>query len=250
MAACYIIAMCGRFTQKSDPSVLALDTATLIEPLTEAVAPRFNGAPGQEHWVIRQHPETGERHLDRLWWGLIPYWSKDTAPRHKPINATAERVAAAPMFRAAYARRRCLVPVDSFFEWTTATAKGRGGARPKQPFVVAMRSGAPFALAGLWESWRRPESGGVVRSFAVITTPANAMIEAVHDRMPVILPPQSYDRWLSPDDPDPRDLLVPHPSDVMTMWPISPKVNKPDHDDPSILEPAEPPPEPAPRLDL
>jgi putative SOS response-associated peptidase YedK len=236
--------MCGRFTQKSDPSILALDIATLVEPLTEPVTPRFNGAPGQEHWVIRQHPKTGERHLDRLWWGLIPYWTK-TTPRHKPINATAERVAAAPMFRAAYAKRRCLVPVDSFFEWATARSRG-----PRQPYVIAMRSGAPFALAGVWESWRRPETDEVVRSFAVITTPANAMIETIHDRMPVVLPPQAYDRWLLAVEPDPRDLLVPHPSDSMTMWPVSPKVNKPDHDDPSILAPAEPPSEPAPRLDL
>jgi putative SOS response-associated peptidase YedK len=95
--------MCGRITQKSNPHVLGLKIATLIEPLNEAPAPRFNGAPGQDHWIIRQHPKTGERHLDRLWWGLIPYWTKEPAPRHKPINATAERVATAPMFRAAYA---------------------------------------------------------------------------------------------------------------------------------------------------
>jgi putative SOS response-associated peptidase YedK len=238
--------MCGRITQKSDPRVLSLGIATLIEPLTTAPGPRFNGAPGQEHWVIRQHPATGERHLDRLWWGLIPYWTKETAPRHKPINATAERVANAPMFRAAYAKRRCLVPVDSFFEWASG-AKGRG---PRQPYVIAMRSGKPFALAGVWESWRDPRSEAVVRSFAVITTPANAMIEVIHDRMPLILAPESYDRWLSAIEPDPRDLLVPHASEPMTMWPISPKVNKPDNDDASILLSAEPLSEPAPRLDL
>ncbi len=238
--------MCGRFTQKSDPSVLALGIATLIEPLTEPVPPRFNGAPGQQHWVIRQHPKTGERHLDRLWWGLIPHWIREAAPRHKPINATAERVANAPMFRAAYARRRCLVPVDSFFEW--ATVAGTKG--PRQPYAVAMRSGAPFALAGLWESWRHPRSGEIVRSFAVVTAPANAMIDCIHDRMPVILPPQSYDRWLSPIEPDPRDLMVPHPAEPMTMWPISGKVNKPDIDDASILAPTEPPPQPPPQLDL
>jgi putative SOS response-associated peptidase YedK len=222
--------MCGRITQKSDPRVLSLGVATLIEPLVEAPAPRFNGAPGQEHWVIRQHPRTGERHLDRLWWGLIPYWIKEAAPRSKPINARAERVAAAPMFRAAYARRRCLVPVDSFFEWTKV--KGRG---PKQPYAVAMKSGAPFALAGLWESWRHPGTGEVLRTFCIITTAANAMIEAIHDRMPVILPPHTWDRWLSTVEPDPRDLLVPHPSELMAMWPVSVRVNKPEHDDVSVL---------------
>lgn len=108
--------MCGRITQKSDPKTLALKIATLIEPLVGvgSVLPRFNGAPGQQHWVIRQHPRTGERHLDRLWWGLIPNYIKEASPRLKPINATAERVVSAPMFRAAFARRRALVPVDSF----------------------------------------------------------------------------------------------------------------------------------------
>jgi putative SOS response-associated peptidase YedK len=223
--------MCGRFTQKSDPSVLALDIATLVEPLTEPVTPRFNCAPGQEHWVIRQHPKTGERHLDRLWWGLIPNWIKEASPRHKPINATAERVAIAPMFRAAYAKRRCLVPVDSFFEW--ARAKGKG---PKQPYAVAMRSREPFALAGIWESWRRPESGEVVRTFCIITTTANEMIGAIHDRMPAILPPEACDRWLAPVEPDPRDLLVPYATGLMAMWPVSSRVNKADQDDAAILE--------------
>ncbi len=227
--------MCGRITQKSDPRVLSLNIATLIEPLAEAPGARFNGAPGQEHWVIRQHPKTGARHLDRLWWGLIPHWVKEAAPRHKPINATAERVAAAPMFRAAYAKRRCLVPVDNFFEW--AKVKGRG---PKQPYAIAMKSGAPFALAGIWESWTSPETGEIVRSFCIITTAANAMIDALHDRMPAIVPPQAYDRWLAPVEPDPHDLLVPYPSEPMTMWPISLRVNKPDNDDASILAPTEP----------
>jgi putative SOS response-associated peptidase YedK len=233
--------MCGRITQKSDPETLSLDVATLIEAVAEAPGPRFNGAPGQPHWVIRQHPKTGVRHLDRLWWGLIPYWTKEAAPRSKPINATAERVATAPMFRDAYARRRCLVPVDNFFEW--AKTKTRG---PKQPYAVAMKTGAPFALAGLWESWVHPQSGEIVRTFCIITTAANAMIAAIHDRMPVIIPPEAYDRWLSPAEPDPRDLLVPFPSDAMTMWPISPRANTPEHDDPSILTPVPP----APDLDL
>src|SRR5262245_37967170 len=231
--------MCGRITQKSDAGVLSLGIATLIEPLTEVLAPRFKGAPGQQHWVIRQHPKTGERHLDRLWWGLIPNWIKEAAPRQKPINATAERVATAPMFRVAYAERRCLVPVDNFFEW--AKAKGK---RPRQPYAVAMRSGEPFALAGIWESWRHPETGEVVRTICIITTPANEMIDAIHDRMPVILPPQAFDRWLSTIEPDPRDLLVSYPSDLMTMWPVSARVNKPDQDDAAVLAPVRPGPDP------
>jgi len=226
--------MCGRITQKSNPKVLGLRIATLIEPLHEASPPppRYNGAPGQQHWVIRQHPETGARHLDRLWWGLIPHWIKEPSPRLKPINATAERVASAPMFRAAYSRRRCLVPVDNFFEWAKRPGKG-----PKQPYAIAMKSGEPFALAGIWESWRHPESGEVVRTFCVITTAANAVVAPLHDRMPVILPPEVFDRWLTPIEPDPRDLLVPFPPEPMAVWPISLRVNSPANDDAAILEP-------------
>ena len=223
-----------------------LDIATLVEPLTEPVTPRFNGAPGQEHWVIRQHPKTGERHLDRLWWGLIPYWTKEATPRHKPINATAERVAAAPMFRAAYAKRRCLVPVDNFFEWATVEgARGRGSPM-SSPCAAVRRS--RWRASGRAGGDRRPTRS--CASFCGHHHAGQRDDRAIHDRMPVILPPQTYDRWLSTVEPDPRDLLVPHPSDSMTMWPVSPKVNKPDHDDPSILAPAEPPPELAPRLDL
>jgi putative SOS response-associated peptidase YedK len=225
--------MCGRITQKSNPKILGLRIATLVEPLyaTSAPPPRFNGAPGQEHWVIRQHPETGERHLDRLWWGLIPNWIKEAKPKLKPINATAERVASAPMFRAAYAKRRCIVPVDSFFEWAKLQATGA-----KQPYAIAMKDGAPFALAGIWESWRQPETGDIVRTFCVITTPANELLAGLHDRMPVILPAEAYDRWLAPVEPDLRDLMVPHAPGPMTIWPVSPRVNSPANDDGAILD--------------
>jgi putative SOS response-associated peptidase YedK len=223
--------MCGRITQKSNPKVLGLRIATLVEPLyADAVAPRYNGAPGQQHWVIRQRPETGERQLDKLWWGLIPNWIKEPAPKLKPINATRERVASAPMFRAAYAKRRCLVPVDSFFEWAKK-AKG-----PKVPYAVGMESGEPFALAGVWESWRHPATDDLVRTFCIITTQANALLAPIHERMPVILEPASFDRWLSPLEPDPRDLLAPYPDDRMRLWPVSPRVNNAGNDDLAILE--------------
>jgi putative SOS response-associated peptidase YedK len=225
--------MCGRITQKSNPKVLGLGIVTLVEPLyADNTPPRYNGAPGQEHWVIRQHPKTGEMHLDRLWWGLIPYWTKEAKPKLKPINATAERVASAPMFRAAYAKRRCILPIDSFFEWTTAKAK----AVPKQPYAVGMRDGAPFAVAGLWESWRHPESGDVVRTFCVITTDANPVMAEVHHRMPVILDPPDYARWLSPESENPSDLMVPHSAEPMAMWPVSTRVNSVANDDAALLE--------------
>jgi putative SOS response-associated peptidase YedK len=224
--------MCGRITQKSGLNRLGLGlvTVNLVEPLY-TLPPKYNGAPGQEHWVIRQHPKTGERTLDRLWWGLIPYWCKDVGGGRKPINAKGETVAALPTFRDAYRRRRCLMPVDNFFEW-----KAIRGAKAKQPFAIAMKSGKPFALAGIWENWQKPGSEEWVRTFAVITTTANDLVADIHDRMPVIIPPEAYDRWLSSIEPDPHDLLAPFPAELLTIWPISPRVNKPDNDDPAILD--------------
>ncbi len=135
------------------------------------------------------------------------------------------------MFRAAYAKRRCLVPIDSFFEWAKIKAKG-----PKQPYAVGMADGEPFALGGIWESWRHPETDDIVRTFCIITTAANELLAPIHDRMPVILAPESFDRWLAPIEPDPRDLLVPYPAGPMTLWPVSLRVNSPVNDEPGILE--------------
>jgi putative SOS response-associated peptidase YedK len=225
--------MCGRITQKSNPKVLGLKIATLVEPLyTDNTPPRYNGSPGQEHWVIRQHPKTGERTMDRLWWGLIPYWTKDPKGGRKPINVKGETVASLPSFRDAYKRRRCLLPIDSFFEW-----KRIEGQKVKQPYAIGMQSGEPFALAGIWENWQRPGTEEWVRSFAVVTCAANEPMAEIHDRMPVIVPPETYDRWLGTLEPDPRDLLTPFPAGPMTKWPVSTQVNKPDNDDAAILEP-------------
>jgi putative SOS response-associated peptidase YedK len=230
--------MCGRITQKSDPQKLGLGltTVTLIEPLQ--TLPRYNGAPGQEHWIIRRNPKTGEPMLDRLWWGLIPYWVKEPSGARKPINAKSETVASLASFRDAYKRRRCLLPIDNFFEWRAIK-----GAKAKQPYAIAMKSGEPFALAAIWENWQRPGTDEWVRSFAVVTCPANDLMTHIHDRMPVIIPPEEYDRWLANIEPDPRDVLVPYPTEPMTMWPISTRVNKPENDDAAILASIEAAPE-------
>jgi putative SOS response-associated peptidase YedK len=122
------------------------------------------------------------------------------------------------------------VPIENFFEWRAIR-----GAKAKQPYAIAMKDGSPFALAGIWESWRQPETGEIVRTFAVITTSANELVSEIHDRMPVIIAPENYPRWLSPIEPDPRDLLVPYPFEPMIAWPISPRVNAPRNDSPDIL---------------
>ena len=128
--------------------------------------------------------------------------------------------------------RRCILPVDGFFEW-----KAIKGSKAKQPFAIAMRDGTPFGIAGVWENWKDPAAEWQ-RTFAVITMPANELVGQIHDRMPAILRPAQYDRWLG-DEPDPRDLLQSFPGDLMRMWPISTRVNKPENDDPSILDPIE-----------
>lgn len=226
--------MCGRITQKSPPDQLGL-TITLgtpDDPRIKTPQPRYNGAPSQELLVIRRHPRTGEHRLGYLRWGLIPNWTTEPSPKLRPINATAERVALAPMFRDAYAKRRCIVPADNFFEW-----KAVKGAKAKQPFAIGMKNGTPSGLAGIWESWKHPETGEIVRTFCIITCPANELVAGIHDRMPVILPAEAYGRWLANIEPDPRDLLVPYPAELMTMWPVSARVNNPANDDAAILQP-------------
>ena len=217
--------MCGRVIQSSSPLRLAIvEGLGVSDSRMGNVRPRYNAAPSQELLVIRQNHDTGERSLDLIKWGLIPYWCRDLKGGRKPINAKAESVSRLPMFRDAYAERRCIVPVDGFFEWRAIK-----GARAKQPYAIAMKDGAPFGLAGLWENWRNPATGEWERTFVVITVSSNDLVGQIHDRMPAILEPASYNRW-------PRDLLITYPSDPMTMWPISTRVNSPDNDDPSLLD--------------
>jgi putative SOS response-associated peptidase YedK len=145
-------------------------------------APNYNGAPTQQLPVVRLDEE-GRRSLDLLRWGLIPFWAKDSAIGMRCINAMAETAAAKPAFRDAFRRRRCLVPVDGFYEWQKrSTGK-------KQPYAIVSADGKPFAMAGLWENWKEPQSGETVRTFTIITGPPNELVAPIHNRMPVILPP-------------------------------------------------------------
>lgn len=223
--------MCGRVVQASDPLRLAI-VEGLNAPDSREKPPSYNVAPNQLLYVIRENHDTGERVLGLLRWGLIPHGCTDPDGGRKPINARAESVAQLPTFRDAYAKRRCIVPVDCFFEWRAAK-----GARAKQPFAVAMKDRAPFGLGGLWENWRDPQSGEWIRTVIIITVPSNDLVAQIHDRMPLILPKSAYERWLG-RDPDPHDLLMPFPAEQMAMWPVSTRVNSPDNDDASLLDPA------------
>jgi putative SOS response-associated peptidase YedK len=223
--------MCGRVIQSSGPLRLAIVEGLNVSDSRLANVPRrYNAAPSQELFVIRQNHKTSERSLDLLKWGLIPYWCQDPKGGRRPINAKAESVAMLPMFKEAYARRRCIVPVDGFFEWRAIR-----GMRAKQPYAIAMKDGSPFGLAGLWENWKNLNTGEWERTFAIITVPSNQLLAKIHNRMPAILEPRSYERWLGLV-PNPHDLLITYPPEPMTMWPISTRVNKPENDDPSLLD--------------
>lgn len=223
--------MCGRVIQSSRPLRLAIvDGLDVSDRRMGNVVPRYNAAPSQGLLVIRQNHKTGKRSLDLIKWGLIPHWCTDPKGGRKPINARAENLTKLPMFREAYTQRRCIVPVDGFFEWRAIK-----GARAKQPYAIAMKDGSPFGLAGLWENWRNPSTGEWERTFAIITVPSNELVGQIHDRMPAILKPAGYNRWLGLE-PDPHDLLITYPSEPMTMWAISTRVNKPENDDPSLLD--------------
>ena len=223
--------MCGRVIQSSGPLRLAIvEGLDAIDRRGGNLRPRYNAAPSQELLVIRQNHKTDERSLDLIKWGLIPYWCQDPKGGRRPINAKAESISTLPMFRDAYRLRHCIVPVDGFFEWRAIS-----GARAKQPYAIAMKDGSPFGLAGLWENWKNPGTGEWERTFAIITVPSNELVGQIHDRMPAILEPAGYERWLGPE-PDPHDLLLTYPSEPMTMWPISTRVNKPENDDPTLLE--------------
>ncbi|MGD0318053.1 MAG: SOS response-associated peptidase, partial [Xanthobacteraceae bacterium] len=228
----HIAIMCGRVIQSSGPVRYAIvDGMNVRDSRVHNYPPRWNAAPSQDLLVIRRNHETGEVSLDPLRWGLIPYWCRDPKGGRRPINAKCETVRNLPTFRDAYRRRRCIVPVDGFFEW-----KAIKGQKAKQPYAIAMKDGSPFGLGGLWENWKEPASGEWIRTFAVITTDANELVAEIHDRMPLILAPGDYVRWLR-NEPDPRDLMRPFPAESLRMWPISTRVNKPENDDPSIVEP-------------
>ncbi len=178
--------MCGRFASHLPPDAIRALFAT-SGPVPN-LAPNWNVAPTNDAMVIRRHPETGERRLDLLRWGLMPSWTTRPEAGRGPINGRSETAATNGMFKAALAARRCLVPADAFYEWQ-AMPDG------KQPYAIARRDGAPLAFAGVWEWWKAPD-GELVRTFAILTTAANATMRVLHERMPVILEPDAWPLWL------------------------------------------------------
>jgi putative SOS response-associated peptidase YedK len=207
--------MCGRFASSLPPEAVRRLFRT-VGPAPN-IAPNWNVAPTQDAMVIRRHPESGERRLDLLRWGLIPHFTTDLKAARKPINARAETAASTGLFRGALAARRCLVPAEAFYEWKTV-------ADGKQPYAIARQDGTPIAFAGLWEGWRSPD-GEVIRSFVILTTGANAPMRELHERMPVILEAADWPAWLAEETGDPAALLRSATDDVLRFWPVSRAVN-------------------------
>jgi putative SOS response-associated peptidase YedK len=226
--------MCGRFQQsRSAAEVAATFRTTGATPNTP---PRWNIAPTQDALVVRRHPESGDRHLDPLRWGLVPRWAKDATAGARAINARAETVATLPTFRDAFRKRRCLVPATGFYEWRAA-ASSKGA---KQPYCIAAADRGMLAFAGLWEGWRSPD-GEILRTFTIVTTEANQQLRPIHTRMPVMLRDDAWDAWLNPDTEleDLAPLFGPDSLPELAIWPVSPRVGRVSEDDPGLAEPAD-----------
>ena len=225
--------MCGRYYRRSDKQRIA-DAFELGTLPDDFVLPDwdYNVAPATFQPVIRDRKDSAERELVLMRWGLVPFFTKQLVDVKglSTINAKAESVAAGATWRAPFQKRRCLVPADGFYEWQKLDPKSR------QPFAFQMADGHPFAFAGLWDAWKDP-TGGWLLSFSIITTRANKLMSPVHDRMPVILHPRDYARWLRRDLEGPEELLRPFDSDMMQSWAVTKDVGNVRNNGPELLKP-------------
>ncbi len=221
--------MCGRIVLSSAPHVLA---EKFFLDMVPDLLPRYNIPPTTNIAGIVPNPSSAGRLVRMFRWGLVPPWSTGPEVGPKMINARSETVRDKPSFHAAFASRRCLVPVDGFYEW-----QKRGKVR--QPFLFRRRDGDLMALAGLWEKWEYP-GGRLLESCTILTTAANSVMRPVHHRMPVILPAGDWKLWLDLENDQTEQLtslLQPCPPEILTAHPVSTRVNKPDFDRPECLEP-------------
>jgi putative SOS response-associated peptidase YedK len=224
--------MCGRFSQQRPASELAEIFAA--DPLGDELEPRFNVAPTDEAHVVVQRED--RRAITAFRWGLIPHWADGPKVGSRMFNARAETLGSSAAFRDAFRRKRCLVPVDGFYEWR------RDGSR-RQPFSIARADGRPLALAGLWAGWRDPAADRVVRTFTIVTTRPNGQMSGLHDRMPVVVPDDAWGIWLDPALEDPAELqaLFEPTDDIeLRIWPVSDLVNNVRNDGPELIVAVDP----------
>jgi putative SOS response-associated peptidase YedK len=228
--------MCGRYVSVSSPTILAERFEVEQVRVTETEH-NYNVTPRADVPVVAE--SHGTRTLDLVRWGLVPSWAKDLKIGDRLINARADKLASSNAYKRAFARRRCIVPADGFYEWQVVEGK-----RPKQPWFFRRRDGEPLAFAGLWEIWHDPndpdqEHAPRIRSCVIITTDANDVVRPVHDRMPVVLAEDAWDEWLDGDNHETEKLqrlLVPAPPGEFESWAVPLLVNKPAHNGPELLE--------------
>jgi len=220
--------MCSRYLLVSSAEILAKLTRAVRFPPSR---PRYNAAPTQHLPVVRTTGTSAEREAAELRWGLVPSWSHEPRTNTLLINARAETAAAKPAFRESFRHRRCLVPADGFFEWKK-TSRGRS------PWLFQHADRTPLVFAGLWDRWTG-DCAEPFESFTILTTAPNSLLAEIHDRMPVILPPDAQDQWLMANIPPKAlaQLLVPFPAEAMTGRPVSQRLNSVANDDPACLEP-------------
>lgn len=224
--------MCGRYTLLPDAQtwIPAFGLPSGAVQQISSLSPNYNVAPTQDVPVLRNKPGGAVRELALARWGLIPAWAKEAKFGYHTFNARAESVAEKPSFRAAYRKRRCLIPASGFYEW-------KHGAAGKQPYLIQMRNRSPMGFAGLWENWRDPHDESIVQSCTIIVTAANEFMQPLHERMPVILEAEDYARWLDPDAAEGASLLRPCPSDWLSCYAVSTYVNNPRHNDRKCIAP-------------
>jgi putative SOS response-associated peptidase YedK len=230
MARHYLGAMCGRFVQVEKPEFYAEHFGVEFVR-TEMLSGSFNVAPTQRVYAVAEHD--GDRVLTSFRWGLVPHWAKDLKIGARSINARSETAATKPTFRSSFARRRCLIPVDGFYEWERK-AKG------KLPHYIRAKDGSPLPLAGLWSSWRDPETDERVLTCTILTGEPNELLAPIHDRMPVILPEEVWEEWLDPDNDDVDEvarLLTTYPAGLMEEHAVSTLVNSVANDSPELIAP-------------
>lgn len=250
--------MCGRFVSASAPETIAAYFDAIVR--TEPLPPDHNVAPTSDvYGVVVEPADPGARALRAFHWGLVPGWAKDRSIGQRMINARSETLAEKPSFKGPFRTRRLIVPMDGFYEWKPGRPDGprtASGRPAKQPVYVRRRDGEPLAVAGLWSRWVDPAHRDeadppVLHSATVITTAANATMEPIHDRMPVILPRSAWAPWLDPDTDDVdalSRLLVPAPDDLLVTYEVSTRVNAVREHGPELIEPIDPEAPPVDRL--
>jgi putative SOS response-associated peptidase YedK len=240
--------MCGRYATARARQELLDEFEIQLDATEDAIEPDYNVAPTKRVPAVlervpkdaAEEPDAGAvRQLRRLRWGLVPAWAKDVKIGNRMINARAETVHEKPSYRRAFAKRRCLLPADGFFEWYTLE-QAEGKKPQKQPFFIHPRDGSVMAMAGLYELWKSPEDEWLW-TCTVITTEATDEVGRIHDRMPMVVPPQSWAAWLDPELTDVdrvRDLLVPAMSGTMEAYPVSKLVNNVKNNGPQLIQPS------------